>query len=81
MHTNELKAVVRDAYAGIDSSTEAVACKLYSPEELADVPRSAIEGLPHKNPNPISPSIMKHSFVLISTLLLCLPACPCRTIG
>jgi arsenite methyltransferase len=44
MRTDELKALVRDAYAAIDSSTEAVACKLYSPEELAEVPRSAIEG-------------------------------------
>jgi arsenite methyltransferase len=44
MHTDEVKAVVRNAYAAIDSSTEAVAHKLYSPEELAEVPRSAIEG-------------------------------------
>jgi arsenite methyltransferase len=44
MHTDELKAVVREAYAAIDSSSEAVAYKLYSPEELAQVPRSAIEG-------------------------------------
>jgi arsenite methyltransferase len=44
MHTDELKAVVRDAYAAIDSSTEAIAHKLYSPEELTQVPRSAIEG-------------------------------------
>jgi arsenite methyltransferase len=44
MHTDELKAVVRDAYAAIDSSTEAVAYKLYSPQELAQIPRSAIEG-------------------------------------
>lgn len=44
MHTDELKAVVRDAYAAISSSTEAVAHKLYSPEELAQVPRAAIEG-------------------------------------
>jgi arsenite methyltransferase len=44
MHTDELKAAVRDAYAAIHASTEAVACKLYSPEELAQVPRSAIEG-------------------------------------
>jgi arsenite methyltransferase len=44
MHTHELRAVVRDAYAAIDSSTEAVAYKLYSPDELAQVPRSAIEG-------------------------------------
>jgi SAM-dependent methyltransferase len=44
MHSDELKALVRDAYSAIDSSTEAVACKLYSDEELAQVPRSAIEG-------------------------------------
>jgi arsenite methyltransferase len=44
MHTDELKAVVRDAYAGVDSSSEGVAYKLYSPDELAQVPRSAIEG-------------------------------------
>jgi len=44
MHTDEVKAVVRDAYAAIDSSTEAVAYKLYAQEELARVPRSAIEG-------------------------------------
>jgi arsenite methyltransferase len=44
MHTDELKAIVREAYAAIDSSTEAVAYKLYSPDELAQVPRSAIEG-------------------------------------
>jgi arsenite methyltransferase len=44
MHTDEVKAVVRDAYAAIESSTEAVAYKLYSPEELAEVPRAAIEG-------------------------------------
>ena len=44
MHTDELKAVVRDAYAAIDSSTEAVARKLYSSDELDQVPRSAIEG-------------------------------------
>jgi arsenite methyltransferase len=44
MHTDELKAIVREAYSAIDSNTEAVACKLYSPEDLAGVPRSAIEG-------------------------------------
>jgi SAM-dependent methyltransferase len=44
MHSDELKALVRDAYAAINSSTEAVANKLYSPEDLAQVPRSAIEG-------------------------------------
>ena len=44
MHMDELKALVRDAYAAIDATTEAVAYKLYSAEELAHVPRSAIEG-------------------------------------
>jgi arsenite methyltransferase len=44
MHTDEVKALVRDAYAAIDSTTEAIAYKLYSPEELAQVPSSAIEG-------------------------------------
>jgi arsenite methyltransferase len=44
MHTDELKELVRTAYSAIDSTTEAVACKLYSPDELAEVPRSAIEG-------------------------------------
>jgi SAM-dependent methyltransferase len=44
MHTDEVKAVVREAYGAIDSTTEEVAYKLYSPEELAGVPRSAVEG-------------------------------------
>jgi arsenite methyltransferase len=43
MHSDEIKEIVREAYGAIDSSTEAVACKLYSPEELALVPRSAID--------------------------------------
>jgi ubiquinone/menaquinone biosynthesis C-methylase UbiE len=43
MHSAEIKEIVREAYGAIDSSTEAVACKLYSPEELALVPRSALE--------------------------------------
>lgn len=43
MRTEEVKGIVRDAYAAIGSSTEAVARKLYSDEELAQVPRSAIE--------------------------------------
>ena len=43
MHTGEIKEIVREAYSAIDSSTEAVACKLYSAEELALVPRSAVE--------------------------------------
>jgi arsenite methyltransferase len=44
MHSDDVKAIVREAYGAIDSSTEAVAHKLYSPEELAGVPRSAVEG-------------------------------------
>lgn len=43
MHAGEIKEIVRVAYGAIDSSTEAVAYKLYSPEELAIVPRPAIE--------------------------------------
>lgn len=44
MHADEIKAIVREAYGAIDSSSEAVAYKLYSQEELAEVPRSAVEG-------------------------------------
>ena len=44
MQTEKLKAIVRDAYSAIDASTEEIACKIYSEEELATVPRSAIEG-------------------------------------
>lgn len=43
MHSGEVKEVVRRAYRGVDRSTEAVARKLYRPEELAQLPRSAIE--------------------------------------
>ncbi len=43
MHSAEVKEIVRDAYSGIDRSTEAVAEKLYSPDELVELPRSAIE--------------------------------------
>jgi ubiquinone/menaquinone biosynthesis C-methylase UbiE len=43
MHSGEIKEIVRQAYAAIDSSTEAIAYKLYSPEQLALVPRSALE--------------------------------------
>lgn len=43
MYAEDVKQVVREAYSGIDRSTEAVARKLYSPEELAELPRSAIE--------------------------------------
>ena len=43
LHSAEIKDIVREAYSQIDSSTEAVAYELYSPEELALVPRSALE--------------------------------------
>lgn len=43
LHSAEIKDIVREAYGEIDSSTEAVAYELYSPEELALVPRSALE--------------------------------------
>jgi arsenite methyltransferase len=43
MHSEEVKTVVRDAYRGIDRSTEAVARKLYAPDELAALPQPAIE--------------------------------------
>ena len=43
MHSNEVKEIVRDAYSSIDRSTEAVAAKLYDRDELAQLPRSAIE--------------------------------------
>jgi arsenite methyltransferase len=44
MHSAETKELVRSAYAAVDGSSEAVACKLYSAEELAQVPRTALEG-------------------------------------
>jgi SAM-dependent methyltransferase len=43
LHSAEIKDIVREAYGAIDSSTEAVAYELYSPEELALVPPSALE--------------------------------------
>ena len=43
MHAGEIKEIVRNAYGAIDSSTEAIAAKLYSAEELALVPRPALE--------------------------------------
>jgi ubiquinone/menaquinone biosynthesis C-methylase UbiE len=42
MHMAEIKELVRDAYRGVDQST-AVASKLYSAEELAQVPAVAHE--------------------------------------
>ena len=44
MRSTEIKQIVRSAYASVASSSEIVAQKLYSPEELAQVPQSAIEG-------------------------------------
>jgi ubiquinone/menaquinone biosynthesis C-methylase UbiE len=44
MHSAETKALVRSAYAAVDGSSEAVARRLYSAEELHQVPRSAVEG-------------------------------------
>jgi arsenite methyltransferase len=44
MRSAEIKQIIRSAYAAVDGSSEKVAQKLYSPEELAQVPQSAIEG-------------------------------------
>jgi arsenite methyltransferase len=43
MHSKEVKDLVRDAYRHVPPTTAAVAYKLYIPEELAEVPRSALE--------------------------------------
>jgi arsenite methyltransferase len=43
MHSSEVKELVRESYTAIDESTEAVARKLYSADELAQVPQSAID--------------------------------------
>jgi arsenite methyltransferase len=42
MHSDEVKDLVRQAYRAIDSSTAAVARKLYSDEQLERVPESAV---------------------------------------
>jgi arsenite methyltransferase len=42
MYSAELKEQVREAYRSVDASTAAVACKLYDPDELAQVPASAV---------------------------------------
>jgi SAM-dependent methyltransferase len=42
MHSAEVKQLVRDAYRNVPATTAAVAHKLYSPDELASVPQSAI---------------------------------------
>ena len=43
MRSAEIKQIVRSAYAAVEGSSEIVAQKLYSPEELARLPQSAIE--------------------------------------
>lgn len=44
MRTDEIKAFVRDAYRAVNGSTTRVADRLYSTEELAQVPDSARSG-------------------------------------
>lgn len=41
MHSAEVKKMVRDAYRAVGSDTTSVALRLYSRDELANVPRSA----------------------------------------
>jgi arsenite methyltransferase len=43
MHSEEIKALVRDAYGNVDESAGAVARKLYSAADLEQVPRVAID--------------------------------------
>ncbi|GEC08547.1 hypothetical protein SSP24_62020 [Streptomyces spinoverrucosus] len=43
MYSGEVKQLVRDAYRNVPASTAAVAHKLYTPEELAEVPQAAID--------------------------------------
>ena len=43
MHSDEVKALVRDAYRQVPPTTAAVAHKLYSADELAMLPDSAIQ--------------------------------------
>jgi arsenite methyltransferase len=44
MRSAEIKQIVHSAYAAVDSSSERLARKLYTPEELARMPRSAVVG-------------------------------------
>ena len=44
MHTQEIKALVRDTYGAVASPAGAVARKLYPAHELAQVPQIAIDG-------------------------------------
>lgn len=43
LHSNDVRELVRDAYVAVAGGTRAVAEKLYSPEELARVPESAVD--------------------------------------
>ncbi len=43
MHSDEIKELVRAAYSNIDSETSAVARKLYTEEQLAHLPRAAVQ--------------------------------------
>ena len=43
MHSDEVKALVRDAYRHVPPTTAAVAHKIYSEDELAMLPQSAID--------------------------------------
>jgi SAM-dependent methyltransferase len=42
LHQDEIRALVREAYRAVDGESRAVAERLYSPEELALVPASAV---------------------------------------
>ena len=44
MHSQEIKSLVRDAYAGADDPRGALAAKYYNADELAHVPQIAAEG-------------------------------------
>jgi arsenite methyltransferase len=44
MRSAEIKEIVRSAYAAVNASSETLARKLYSSEQLAQLPQSAIEG-------------------------------------
>jgi arsenite methyltransferase len=43
LHSDEIKAIVRHAYGSVDTKTTEVARKFYAPEELAQVPQSAVD--------------------------------------
>lgn len=44
LHTAEIKDIVRDAYRDASDATTEVACRLYSDEEIARVPATAVDG-------------------------------------